>query len=195
MKFKDFIQMDEVGTSTSCIASFKRIAIPNVRRIFPPELNWTDPEEKKGKKNPYRVPQLDENMGALMQGIGQGLGIGQGSGNGDIPSMMKSSAETTKVSAQHAEQMAAIYDVKPETKQLGTLLKSISSSYNRISDQWVQASNMAATAEQQQATNQVRQPNIQPNGNKITGAINSIGNAVTGIIGQGGKLSAGTSVQ
>lgn len=61
MRFKDFVDLEESGTmtSTSCVASFKRIIGDTNRRIFAPELGWIDPDDKK---NPYRVPQVKENQ-------------------------------------------------------------------------------------------------------------------------------------
>lgn len=50
MRFKDFINLDETGTSTADIAGFSRICIPMTRRQWP-----TD------KKKPYRVPQVEES--------------------------------------------------------------------------------------------------------------------------------------
>ncbi len=51
MRFKDFINMNETGTSTGDIATFSRIVIPMTRRSWP-----TD----KAKK-PYRQPQVEES--------------------------------------------------------------------------------------------------------------------------------------
>ena len=53
-KFKDWFQLDEVGTSTSCIAGFKRITFPLVTRQWP-----TESEDDK-KKKPYKQPQVEE---------------------------------------------------------------------------------------------------------------------------------------
>jgi hypothetical protein len=57
MRFKDFI---ESMTSTADVAGFSRIAIPLVRRVWPTEVEVDG--EKKKKKNPYRVPQVDESQ-------------------------------------------------------------------------------------------------------------------------------------
>lgn len=51
MTFKEFMKLDEVGTSTADVAGFSRICIPLTRRMWPNE---------KSKKT-YRVPQLDES--------------------------------------------------------------------------------------------------------------------------------------
>lgn len=61
MTFKEFIDYQESMTSTSCIAGFSRIALPLVRRVWPTEVEVTDEDGKKRKKkNPYKVPQIDE---------------------------------------------------------------------------------------------------------------------------------------
>lgn len=52
MKFKEWY-IKEVGTSTSCIAGFARIAIPMVRRLWSPEVGTMfeeDPPDSKKKK-------------------------------------------------------------------------------------------------------------------------------------------------
>lgn len=54
MRFKDWL-LKEVGTSTGDIAGFRRISIPMVRRVWP-----TEGDDKKKRKKPYRVPQVDE---------------------------------------------------------------------------------------------------------------------------------------
>lgn len=55
MKFKDWL-MKEVGTSTSCIAGFSRIAIPMVTRQWPhpvmQQINDDSPPKKKRKEQP-----------------------------------------------------------------------------------------------------------------------------------------------
>ncbi len=45
MRFKEWLKLHEVGTSTSCIAGFSRIVLPLVTRKYP-----NDQEEKKDKK-------------------------------------------------------------------------------------------------------------------------------------------------
>lgn len=181
MNFKDFIKMDEVGTSTSSIASFKRISIPLTRRIFPPEIGWIDPEDdKKGKKKPYRVPQIDENMGAFMQGINQGLGVNPGNqspvgpnvgantgpNTGDqMPDMKNASKEMATSIDKWAQQLSN----DPSNRNFVTLLKTMSSTYNRLGDQWQQVDN---------STN-----------DKVASGIQSVGGTLSNIIGRSGSLT------
>ena len=187
MKFKDFIQMDEVGTSTSCIAGFKRIAIPNVRRIFPPELNWTDPEEKKGKKNPYRVPQLDENMAAFANGALRGLGVktpsytaqmqygqqqGQPAGAGVD---LGGNADMMKQLSQFMDQEGKKAGTDPNQRQLATLYRNIAAQLSRVGDQFTQADNMAG--------------NVDSAEDKISGAMNRVQGKIAGVMNQTGKNS------
>ena len=51
MKFKEWLLMKEVGTSTSCIAGFSRIAIPMVTRTWP-SYAMSDEKKKKRKEQP-----------------------------------------------------------------------------------------------------------------------------------------------
>lgn len=51
MRFKEFMTLDEVGTSTGDVAVFSRICIPMSRRMWPSD---------KSKKS-YRVPQVEES--------------------------------------------------------------------------------------------------------------------------------------
>jgi len=172
MRFRDFLQFDEVGTSTSCIAGFKRIAIPNVRRIFPPELGFIDPEEKKDKKNPYRVPQLEENFSQVSQ--------------------------LTKQTASQMNQLARQIEMQgdPSDRQLVTLLKTASSTQGRLGDQYVQIDNMMkqrmARTGQKLPLNQMNQMN--QNQTNFGNALNSFGNSVIGAMNQGGSLSQDKSV-
>ncbi len=51
--FKQWLSLQEVGTSTSCVAVFQRMVMPMVRRIPPTLLNDDDKEDpffKKKKK-------------------------------------------------------------------------------------------------------------------------------------------------
>lgn len=50
MKFKDWL-LKEVGTSTSCIAGFSRMALPMSRRMWPIEVEEKDKKKKKPKKD------------------------------------------------------------------------------------------------------------------------------------------------
>lgn len=64
MRFKDFIELTEAGTTTGDIAGFSRITLPLVRRVWPSdiaevELDYYDWQKKK---KAYRVPQLEENV-------------------------------------------------------------------------------------------------------------------------------------
>lgn len=188
MKFKDFINLDEVGTSTSSIAGFKRISIPNIRRRFPSEVigpNETEEEcdKKKDKKKPYRVPQLEEasRMGSFIDGMGQAL-TGQNSytpsgQQGDV-----SQDESAKTMAKQLEQMAQRVEQTGNQQQLVTLLKTMSSTYNRLSDQWTQANNIMKTANIQQPQQQ-QNPYGQQNGQNPWGilfnkAVSGMSNAV-----------------
>jgi hypothetical protein len=92
MRFKEFLQFDETGTSTADIAGFSRICIPMVRRVwgsnqvedmYPDEYEWN-----KKKKKHYEVPQLreadksqDEGLiGGLLGGLAGGF-LTRGAGN------------------------------------------------------------------------------------------------------------------
>lgn len=60
MNFKEWMKLQEVGTSTGSIAGFSRIAIPTVRRQFMPHWGEGDPfftSKKKKKKK-----KLDEEV-------------------------------------------------------------------------------------------------------------------------------------
>lgn len=50
MSFKEWMKLQEVGTSTSSVAGFARIAIPMVRRQFMPHWGEGDPFFTKKKK-------------------------------------------------------------------------------------------------------------------------------------------------
>lgn len=60
MRFKDWL-IKEVGTTTGDIAAFRRMALPMVRRMWPPSVAMMFAEDppKKPKSN-YRVPQVQE---------------------------------------------------------------------------------------------------------------------------------------
>jgi hypothetical protein len=60
MKFKEFIDLTETGTSTADIAGFSRICIPLVRRMYPNEIDIGFGKNTKRTKVTYKVPQLDE---------------------------------------------------------------------------------------------------------------------------------------
>lgn len=77
MKFKDFIELQETGTSTEDIAGFKRITIPYVTRAWPTEPEDLYPEvgEKKPKRKFYRVPQIDESLDRFAQAMKVGFNI------------------------------------------------------------------------------------------------------------------------
>lgn len=45
MNFKEFLQFDEVGTSSSCVASFSRPILPTMRRVYPNQIG----KKKKSK--------------------------------------------------------------------------------------------------------------------------------------------------
>jgi hypothetical protein len=62
MRFKEFL-LKEVGTSTGDIAGFRRIAIPTVRRMYPPEIAIMfadDPPDVPGKKKVKKQPQVED---------------------------------------------------------------------------------------------------------------------------------------
>ncbi len=63
MKFKEWLELNETGTSTGNIAGFPRIVMPLVRRNWPSDLSDENlgKKKKKKKKKAYRVPQLDES--------------------------------------------------------------------------------------------------------------------------------------
>jgi len=61
MKFKEWMQIQEVGTSTSCVAAFSRITLPLVRRLWPMDWgSWKD--DRKKKKKPLEQPQVKEDI-------------------------------------------------------------------------------------------------------------------------------------
>jgi hypothetical protein len=60
MRFKDWL-IKEVGTTTGDIAAFRRIALPMVRRMWPPSIaTMFEEDPPKKPKKPYRVPQVQE---------------------------------------------------------------------------------------------------------------------------------------
>lgn len=61
MRFKEWMAINEVGTSTGDVAGFSRITIPLVRRwwISDWEKELTG-EKRKKKQNIYRLPQVSE---------------------------------------------------------------------------------------------------------------------------------------
>lgn len=64
MTFKEFI-MKEAMTSTSCVATFSRITLPMVTRMYPPAVMWDMnndkvEDEKKGRKRVKKQPQVEE---------------------------------------------------------------------------------------------------------------------------------------
>jgi hypothetical protein len=60
MRFKEWL-LKEIGTSTNCVASFKRISIPMVRREWPPEIvSQMEIPTSQGKKKIYMQPQVKE---------------------------------------------------------------------------------------------------------------------------------------
>jgi len=61
MRFKEFL-LKEVGTSTGDIAGFRRIAIPLVRRMWPPNISMMFDEKPPGKKIKMQ-PQVKEAKG------------------------------------------------------------------------------------------------------------------------------------
>ena len=62
MKFKEWLDLQEVGTSTGDIAAFSRISIPMSRRMWPPcvttMFDQSPPGEKKKKIR--NQPQVQE---------------------------------------------------------------------------------------------------------------------------------------
>lgn len=56
MKFKEFMKLQEVGTSTGDVACFQRIVMPMVTRQWP-----TEEKKKKVKKQ----PQVEESRKTL----------------------------------------------------------------------------------------------------------------------------------
>lgn len=57
MRFKEWLNLQETGTSTGDVAGFARICMPMVYRWWPTEM---DDEKNKKKKKTYRVPQVEE---------------------------------------------------------------------------------------------------------------------------------------
>lgn len=56
--FDEWKQLRETSTTTADVAGFQRIAIPLVRRLFPPQITF---ETKKKKKEPRWQPQVKES--------------------------------------------------------------------------------------------------------------------------------------
>ncbi len=71
MRFKDFL-FQEVGTSTGDIAGFRRMSIPLVKRMWPPNISvmFADnpPDVPGKKKKPMMQPQVKENRELDRQG-------------------------------------------------------------------------------------------------------------------------------
>jgi len=60
MKFKEWL-IKEVGTSTGDIAGFRRITLPMVRRMYPPEIAMMYAKDPPGKKKKvYKQPQVQD---------------------------------------------------------------------------------------------------------------------------------------
>ena len=59
MKFKEWFELQETGTTTSCIAGFRRITLPLVKRVWPGEVA-TMFDENPPKKKKVRQPQVEE---------------------------------------------------------------------------------------------------------------------------------------
>lgn len=55
MRFREFLKLQEAGTSTGDIAGFSRICIPMIRRQW--ATHWTD---WHGKRKGYKQPQVQE---------------------------------------------------------------------------------------------------------------------------------------
>lgn len=55
MKFKDWLDLQETGTTTADVAHFSRMCIPLVRRAFPKHWGNYDTGKKKKKQ-----PQVEE---------------------------------------------------------------------------------------------------------------------------------------
>jgi hypothetical protein len=62
MRFKHWLELQESGTTTSCIASFKRMVLPLITRVWPTEVLDLDINkgEKKPKKKKKKQPQVEE---------------------------------------------------------------------------------------------------------------------------------------
>jgi hypothetical protein len=59
MKFKEWLELQEVGTSTSCIAGFKRMTLPLVTRQWPSEIAMMFAKDPP-PKNIRMQPQVKE---------------------------------------------------------------------------------------------------------------------------------------
>lgn len=60
IKFKEWVQVRESMTSTACIATFSRPALPMVRRVWP--VDWGSWKEDRKKKKHYEQPQVKESV-------------------------------------------------------------------------------------------------------------------------------------
>lgn len=59
MKFREWLNLKETMTSTSCVAGFSRIALPMQRRLWPMDWGAWHSDRKK-KKKPMEQPQVKE---------------------------------------------------------------------------------------------------------------------------------------
>jgi hypothetical protein len=62
MRFKEWFELQETMTTTADIAGFKRITIPLVRRMYPPEIAtmFADNPPPENYKKVYSQPQVKE---------------------------------------------------------------------------------------------------------------------------------------
>ena len=71
MKFKDFL-LQEIGTSTGDVAGFRRMSLPLVKRMWPPNIaamvSENPPVAPGKKKKPFMQPQVKENAKLDKQG-------------------------------------------------------------------------------------------------------------------------------
>ena len=62
MTFKEWMKLQEVGTSTGSVAGFSRMTIPMVRRQFMPHWGEDDPFFTKKKKKKEVFKEVDVSM-------------------------------------------------------------------------------------------------------------------------------------
>lgn len=76
MKFKEWLQFQEVGTTTGDVAAFRRISIPMSRRMWPPSVATMFDQSPPGeKKNKIKMqPQLEE--GRMRNALGAAALLG-----------------------------------------------------------------------------------------------------------------------
>lgn len=121
MRFKEFL-LQEVGTTTSCIAGFRRIAIPLVRRQWPPMIATMfeeDPPDVPGKKVKMQPQVKEATLDEKMSNLGMALGGAAlvGSSLLNIHGAMKRNAAEKARTQPQAQQVQADKQVRPKIQK------------------------------------------------------------------------------